>query len=104
MDDIDEWFVAWDLAKHRKMLKLGDVAIQTHPESICKTNWGQIVRIATLPYFDSVRFVTVDLMHCLFLGIAKWIVKCIWVDEEILTTNTLKIVQKRWMSFRFHLI
>src|SRR5256885_13154245 len=26
MDDIDEWFVARDLAKHRKMLKLGDVA------------------------------------------------------------------------------
>ena len=31
MDDIDEWFVARDPAKHRKMLKLGDVAIRTHP-------------------------------------------------------------------------
>ena len=53
-----------------------------------------------LPYFDPVRFVTVDLMHCLFLGIAKWIVKRIWVDEEILTTNTLKMVQKKMDEFQ----
>jgi len=32
MDDIDEWFVARDLAKHQKMLKLGDIAIWMHPK------------------------------------------------------------------------
>ena len=53
-----------------------------------------------LPYFDPVRFVTVDLMYCLFLGIVKWIVKRIWVDEEILTTNTLKMVQKKMDEFQ----
>ena len=53
-----------------------------------------------LPYFDPIRFVTVDLMHCLFLDIAKWIVKRIWVDEEILTTNTLKMVQKKMDEFQ----
>ena len=53
-----------------------------------------------LPYFDPVRFVTVDPMHCLFLGIVKWIVKRIWVDEEILTTNTLKMVQKKMDEFQ----
>ena len=70
------------------------------PESICKqtgVRWSELLR---LPYFDPVRFVTVDLMHCLFLGITKWIVKRIWVDEEILTTNTLKMVQKKMNEFQ----
>jgi hypothetical protein len=39
-------------------------------------------------------------MHCLFLGIAKWIVKRIWVDEGILTTNSLKMVQKKMNEFQ----
>ena len=63
--------------------------------------WSELLR---LPYFDPIRFVTVDPMHCLFLDIVKWIVKRIWVDEKILTRNSLKMVQKRWMSFKFHLI
>ena len=70
------------------------------PESICKqtgVRWSELLR---LPYFDPVRFVTVDPMHCLFLGTAKWIVKRIWVDEEILTTNTLKMVQKKMDEFQ----
>ena len=46
-----------------------------------------------LPYFDPIRFLTVDPMHCLFLGIAKWITKRIWVDEGVLTSSTLKKIQ-----------
>jgi hypothetical protein len=34
-------------------------------------------------------------MHCLFLGIAKWIVKRIWVDERVLTPDHLKNIQKK---------
>ncbi|PKC04556.1 hypothetical protein RhiirA5_295220, partial [Rhizophagus irregularis] len=34
--------------------------------------WSELFR---LPYFDSIRFTIIDPMHCLFLGIAKWIVK-----------------------------
>ena len=33
-------------------------------------------------------------MHCLFLGIAKWIVKRIWVDEKVLTSDALKSIQR----------
>jgi hypothetical protein len=39
-------------------------------------------------------------MHCLFLGIAKWIVKRIWVDEGILTQNNLQSIQKRMNDFQ----
>ena len=33
-------------------------------------------------------------MHYLFLGITKWIVKRIWVDEKILTSDALKSIQR----------
>jgi hypothetical protein len=39
-------------------------------------------------------------MHCLFLGIAKWIVKRIWIDERILTSNSLNKVQKMMNEFQ----
>ena len=34
-------------------------------------------------------------MHCLFLGIAKWIVKRIWVNENVLTSDSLKNIQRK---------
>ena len=39
-------------------------------------------------------------MHCLFLGIAKWLVKQIWVDEGVLTQDDLKKIQKKMDQFQ----
>ena len=101
MDDIDEWFVARDPAKHRENAqawrRCNSDASRSRFVKQTGVRWSELLR---LPYFDPVRFVTVDPMHCLFLGIAKWIVKRIWVDEEILTTNTLKMVQKKMDEFQ----
>ena len=41
------------------------------------------------------RHCVVDPMHCLFLGIAKWIVTKLWIGEGILDDAKLKIMQKR---------
>jgi len=38
-------------------------------------------------------------MHCLFLGIAKWITKRIWIDEGILTEKDLQSIQKKMNEF-----
>jgi hypothetical protein len=38
-------------------------------------------------------------MHCLFLGIAKWITKRIWIDEGILTDKDLQSIQKKMNGF-----
>ena len=101
MDDIDEWFIAQDLAKHRENAqawrRCNSDASRSQFVKQTGVRWSELLH---LPYFDPVRFVTVDPMHCLFLGIAKWIVKRIWVDEEILTTNTLKMVQKKMDEFQ----
>ena len=53
-----------------------------------------------LSYFDPIRFMIVDPMHCLFLGIAKWIIKKIWIDEGVLTPKILNKVQKTMDRFK----
>ena len=32
-------------------------------------------------------------MHCLFLGIGKWLVRQIWIEECVLTNNALDEIQ-----------
>jgi len=39
-------------------------------------------------------------MHCLFLGIAKWIVKRLWIEEKVLILSALKKVQTVMNQFR----
>ncbi|CAB4431577.1 unnamed protein product [Rhizophagus irregularis] len=34
-------------------------------------------------------------MHCLFLGIAKWIVTRLWIEEKKLTSENLSLMQER---------
>src|ERR1043166_7469339 len=34
-------------------------------------------------------------MHCLFLGVAKWIVTRLWIEENQLTIKHLEIMQER---------
>ena len=48
-----------------------------------------------LSYFDPVQFLIVDPMHCLFLGIAKWIVTRLWIEEGQLTSKHLELMQRR---------
>ena len=54
--------------------------------------WSEIYR---LPYFDPTKFLIVDPMHCLFLGIAKWIVTRLWIEKNRLTMKHLEIMQER---------
>ncbi|EDO31067.1 predicted protein [Nematostella vectensis] len=57
----------------------------------CKTQLQQVVRdtgarysaLYQLPYYDAVRFLVIDPMHCLFLGIAKHCLT-LWKQEGLL--------------------
>ena len=59
--------------------------------------WTELLR---LPYFNPIRFTIVDPMHCLFLGIAKWIVKSIWINKGILNQESFIKVQKKMDEFQ----
>ena len=96
MEDMDEWFIARDSSQHCQNAigwrRCNSDAARTRFVKQTGVRWSELLR---LPYFDPIRFLTVDPMHCLFLGIAKWIVKRIWVDEGVLTPDNLKNIQRK---------
>ncbi|GET57124.1 hypothetical protein GLOIN_2v1775288 [Rhizophagus irregularis DAOM 181602=DAOM 197198] len=42
--------------------------------------WSELLHLS---YFDPIRFITVDPMHCLFLGIAKWIMDEFQIPSDL---------------------
>ena len=48
--------------------------------------WSELLR---LPYMDPIRFAAVDPMHCLFLGVAKWVIKSIFINQGKLSMEQL---------------
>ena len=98
---MDEWFIMKDSTQHREnALEWRRCKSTAERERFVKksgTRWSDLLR---LTYFDPIRFVVVDPMHCLFLGIAKWIVKRIWVDENVLTRNDLRSIQNKMEKFQ----
>jgi len=54
--------------------------------------WSEMLR---LPYHDPIRHLIVDLMHCLFLEIAHWIVKKLWIDRGKLNKSQLELMESR---------
>jgi hypothetical protein len=101
MDDIDEWFVNRDSAEFRENAyewrRCKSDASRKYFTKNTGVRWSELLR---LPYFDPIKFIVVDPMHCLFLGIARWIVKRIWVDEGILNQRSLIKIQKKMDEFQ----
>jgi hypothetical protein len=96
MDDIDEWFITRDSIQHRQVewrYCKSDAARKRFVKEF-GVRWSELLQ---LPYFDPIRFVIIDPM---FLGIAKWIVKRIWVDEGVLSPNDLKNIQNVMNRFQ----
>ena len=52
-----------------------------------------------LSYFDPIRFVSIDVMHNLYLGTAKHCV-AVWIEKEILTKISLKSIEQKINLFR----
>jgi hypothetical protein len=101
MDDFDDWFFSRDpIEHHQNATEWRRCNSDASRKRFVKQNgvrWSELLR---LPYFDPIRFITIDPMHCLFLGIAKWLVKRIWIDEGILTSNSLNKIQKKMNEFQ----
>ena len=97
MEDYDEWVTRpADALLHREYAqewmecnskKTRDNHFKEHG-----VRWTELLR---LPYMDPIRFAVVDPMHCLFLGVAKWIIKSIFISQKKLTMEQLRVVQQR---------
>ena len=101
MDNMNEWFISRNSVQFREdalgWRRCNSNAARGRFVKITGVRWTELLR---LPYFDPIQFLTIDPMHCLFLGIAKWIVKRIWVDEKILKPESLKEIQKKMNQFQ----
>ena len=95
-DDMSEWFQDRDLEEHRT-----NAEVWRHCKSKDKrrnhvsttlVRWSEMLR---LPYFNPIRHLIVDPMHCLFLGIARWIIKRLWIDGGKITKTDLELMEKR---------
>jgi hypothetical protein len=96
ISDFEDWFVDRDI---RIIREKASEWKQCQTEELQKAHVSQhYVRwseIYNLHYFNPVRHCVVNPMHCLFLGVAKWIVMKLWIGEGILDDAKLKIMQKR---------
>jgi hypothetical protein len=101
MDNMNEWFICRDSSQHRENAlgwrRCNSNAARKRFVKQTGVKWSELLR---LPYFDPIRFIIVDPMHCLFLGIAKWIVKRLWIDTEVLSSDSLKTIQKKMNQFQ----
>src|SRR5271170_5544834 len=99
--NMDEWFIQKDPDMNRKnALEWRHCNSDVARKDFVKENevrWSELYRIS---YFNPIQHVIVDLMHCLFLEIAKWIVKRIWIDKGILTPNILDKIQEMIEKFQ----
>ncbi|GET51674.1 hypothetical protein GLOIN_2v1775288 [Rhizophagus irregularis DAOM 181602=DAOM 197198] len=79
INEMDEWFTCHDSAQHRQdaigWRRCNSDAARKRFVKQTGVRWSKLLR---LPYFDPIQFITINPMHCLFLGIAKWIKK---IDE-----------------------
>lgn len=95
-DDMEDWFVERDLEEHRRNAKdwrlcKSEEERKRHVRST-HVRWTELLR---LPYFNPIRHLIVDPMHCLFLGIAHWIIKKLWIDGNKITKHDLEKMEKR---------
>jgi hypothetical protein len=76
MKNMNEWFVSRDSAIYlRNAIEWRRCSSNAARKRFVNENhvrWSELLR---LPYFDPIRHLVVDPMHCLFLGIGKWLVK-----------------------------
>ncbi|GBC16020.2 hypothetical protein GLOIN_2v1849215 [Rhizophagus irregularis DAOM 181602=DAOM 197198] len=93
MQDYNEWVTKpADLLLHRQYahecLQCNSKSSREAHFKVHGIRWTEVLR---LPYMDPIRFAVVDPMHCLFLGVAKWIIKSIFVNQKKLTMEQLRV-------------
>jgi hypothetical protein len=97
MENYDEWVTnPADASLHRKhakeWLECNSKSTRDNHFKEHGVRWSELLR---LPYMDPIRFAVVDPMHCLFLGVAKWIIKSIFINQDKLSMDQLRIAQDR---------
>jgi hypothetical protein len=100
-DDMDDWFRQRNLEEFRQNA-IEWVGCRTKDErnkhvSDKLVRWTELLR---LPYFNPIRHCVIDPMHNLFIGIASWIVKRLWIDGRKISQENLELMEKRTKNIK----
>ena len=67
---------------------------QTEVNAVVRNTEAKYAVLFQLPYYDAVRFVIIDPMHNLFLGLAKTALK-VWKEKELIKDKHFDLLQRR---------
>ena len=67
---------------------------QSEINSIVRNTGAKYSVLFQLPYYDAVRFVIIDPMHNLFLGLAKSTLK-VWKENDLIGEKDFDLLQRR---------
>ena len=67
---------------------------QTEVNTVVRNTEAKYAVLFQLPYYDAVRFVIIDPMHNLFLGLAKTALK-VWKEKELIKDKHFDLLQRR---------
>ncbi|CAG8622759.1 14325_t:CDS:2, partial [Funneliformis caledonium] len=70
------------------------VKFLNHPMKKHQAECG-MTELLRLPYFNPIWYCVIDLIYNLFLEIANWIVKRLWIDDEKISKDDLELMEKR---------
>src|SRR2546429_9874792 len=75
MSNMNDWFISKNLNQHHqdavRWRRCNSKASRKRFVKQSGVRWSELLRLS---YFDPIRFIIIDPMHYLFLGIVKWIV------------------------------
>ena len=92
--DRDSWPKRTHTEHHHHAYKTMEAKTKEARKTIEKEFGVRYSVLFELPYYDSVRFSTIDSMHNLFLGTSKHTMM-LWKDRNIITKDHFKIMQER---------
>ena len=98
-DDMNDWFKERNLEEFRhNALAWRKCRSNEERKQFVSTNHVRWTKLLRLPYFNPVRHCVIDPMHNLFLGIANWIVKRLWIDGNKISKDDLELMENRSKS------
>ena len=95
-NDMSSWFIMRDPDEHRQNAASWlHCRTEDERKNHVSSTLARKSEMLRLPYHDPIRHLVVDPMHCLFLGIAHWIVKRLWVNSGKITKPQLEEMEKK---------
>lgn len=93
--DRDTWTYRSAINHRKAISKLNKAKTKSKIEEIESEGGYRYTELLKLPYFVPCRMLIVDPMHNLFIGTAKRIMKSLWINNGMVTSEHLQLIQSR---------